>query len=61
MVRGVDKFKEYFRDYTGQVKQDAEMFLDRVREKPIDVKSLNIRNVSYDELLEVMVSCYGLE
>lgn len=45
---------------TGQVKRDAETFLNEVREEQVDLNSLNIRNTSFDEILEVIARCYGL-
>lgn len=122
MVRGVEKFKEYFRDYAGQytfiggtacdiilfkikawldlserrengehidsknikkhkndimrlgasiekgqqlqisgrVREDVEIFMDKVKNEPIDLKNLNLRNVTFDEVMNSIKECYGL-
>ena len=89
MVRGVEKFKDYFRDYAGQytfiggtacdimrlgasiekgqqlqisgrVREDVEIFMDKVKNEPIDLKNLNLRNVTFDEVMNSIKECYGL-
>ena len=84
MVRGVEKFKEYFRDYAGQYtfiggtacdiilfkikawldlserREDVEIFMDKVKNEPIDLKNLNLRNVTFDEVMNSIKECYGL-
>lgn len=44
----------------GQIKQDAEQFITMVKDAPVDLKGLGIRNVIYEELIEVLINCYGL-
>ena len=44
----------------GQIEKDACQFLDSVRHEPVDVKNLGIRKATYEELVEVIMDCYGL-
>ena len=46
---------------SGQIEKDARRFLDSVRHEPVDVKNLGIRNATYEELVEVIMNCYGLK
>jgi len=45
---------------SGQVKADAELFLEKIKNDSVDLKNLDIRNITYEELLGIIVSCYGL-
>ena len=44
----------------GQVKADAELFMEKIKNDSIDLKNLDIRNVTYEELLNIIATCYGL-
>ena len=46
---------------SGQIEKDARRFLDSVRHEPVDVNNLGIRNATYEELVEVIMNCYGLK
>lgn len=52
--------KDTYLTVLGQVKADAELFVEKVKDDPVDLKNLDIRNISYEELLDIIVSCYGL-
>lgn len=98
MVRGIEKFKEYFSAYTGQytfiggtacdillgnmgedfrATKDFDVvlliealnddfvntfifFVEAGGYEPVDLKSIGIRNISYNELLEVIAICFGI-
>lgn len=30
------------------------------KDDPVELKNLDIRNISYEELLDIIVSCYGI-
>lgn len=44
----------------GQVRKDAEIFIERAKKDFVDLKNLGIRNTSYEELLKVLSNCYAL-
>ncbi len=46
---------------TGQVRKDLEKFVEMVKDAPVDLKSLGIRNATYDELLEAIAACYEIK
>lgn len=46
---------------SGQIEKDTRRFLDSVRHEPVDVNNLGIRNATYEELVEVIMNCYGLK
>lgn len=46
---------------SGQIRKDATEFLEKVQDEKVDLKNLNIRNVTFHELLERLKQCYGLE
>ncbi|XCP84153.1 hypothetical protein ABXS75_13890 [Roseburia hominis] len=46
---------------SGQVKKDAEKFMQRAKVNPLDLKNLGIRNILYEELVKVLEECYGIE
>lgn len=50
-----------FVEITGQVKSDVLQFLDAIREEKVDMKSLGIREFTYEELLEKIEECYGVK
>lgn len=56
MVRGIEKFKEYFKGYTGQYVFIGGTACDIL----LGNLDLNIRNATYDELLERIKLCYGM-
>ncbi|MFI3214681.1 MAG: hypothetical protein R3Y24_15295 [Eubacteriales bacterium] len=43
---------------TGNVRRDTELFLSKSKEKPINSGDLGIKNATFDELLDVIESCY---
>ena len=43
---------------TGQVKEDAQLFIEQSKENFVDLKSLGIRKTTYEELVEVLSNCY---
>jgi len=45
---------------SGQIKEDAFCFLEQTEKEPIDMKTLGIRGVTYQEVLEDISICYGL-
>ncbi len=59
LAGSIDKDARVF--ITGQVRKDAEKFMKMVKNALVDLKSLEIRNATYDELLEVLATCYGIE
>lgn len=52
--------KDSHLNVSGQVKADAEFFLEKIKDDPVNLKNLDIRNVTYEEVLEVIRLCYGL-
>lgn len=52
--------KETIMKISGQVKADTINFLIQVEKEPIDIKSLGIRDVTYQEIIENIKICYGL-
>lgn len=46
---------------SGQIRSDAELFLKMVNSEPIDLKNLNIKNVTYTELLDTIATCYDIK
>lgn len=44
----------------GQIRRDVITFLEKARTEPVDLKNLNIRNATYDELLERIEDCYEI-
>ena len=47
-------------DVQGQIKKDAEAFLDELKNEKVDLRSLGIRGVSIDDIIERMRECYGI-
>lgn len=45
---------------SGRVREDVEIFMDKVKNEPIDLKNLNLRNVTFDEVMNSIKECYGL-
>lgn len=45
----------------GQVRRDAEKFMEAASKSKVDVKSLGVKNATYDELLEILNNCYCLK
>ena len=41
-------------------REDVEIFMDKVKNEPIDLKNLNLRNVTFDEVMNSIKECYGL-
>ena len=73
MVRGLEKFKEYFGEYAGRYvliggtacdilleNMGAERFLTRAKNETIDLKGIGIRNVTMLELIERIQNSYEL-
>lgn len=60
MVRGVEKFKAYLKEYT-DLKEDVKEFVEITKHNPMDLRSLGMRNVVYEDLLEVIKRCYNIE
>ena len=58
MVRGVEKGQQL--QISGRVREDVEIFMDKVKNEPIDLKNLNLRNVTFDEVMNSIKECYGL-
>lgn len=54
MVHGLEKFKEYFGDYTNQYVFIGPQFIERIKEDKPDLKNLGIRGTSLDEMLEIL-------
>ena len=42
------------------IKEDAIRFLDELKNKPVDLKSLNIKNITNDEIIERIETCFGI-
>ena len=45
---------------SGRVREEVEIFMDKVKNEPIDLKNLNLRNVTFDEVMNSIKECYGL-
>ena len=45
----------------GRVREDVEIFINKIEKEPIDPRSLDIRNATFDEILDSMKICYGIE
>ena len=45
---------------SGRIREDARYFLEAAAKESVNLQSLGIRNVSYQEMLEVMRTCYAL-
>lgn len=45
----------------GRVREDVEIFINKIEKEPIDPRSLDIRNATFDELLDSIKICYGIE
>ena len=45
----------------GRVREDVEIFINKIEKEPIDPRSLDIRNVTFDEILDSIKICYGIE
>jgi len=45
---------------SGQVKADAELFMEKIKNDPVDLRNLDIRNITYKEILDIIALCYGL-
>lgn len=46
---------------SGHVRQDAEIFMAKAKTEPIDIRNLDIKNVTYDEILNAIAVCYELD
>lgn len=53
--------KESRLSISGRVKADAEIFIEKVKDEPINPKNLDIRNATYEEILSTIIRCYGLD
>lgn len=53
--------KETRVDIAGQVKADVIRFIAMAKRNPVDLKSLRIRKVSYEELMEVLEICFRID
>ncbi len=45
----------------GRVREDVEIFINKIEKEPIDPRSLDIRNATFDEILDSIKICYGIE
>lgn len=45
----------------GRIEADAREFLSRVKIEPVNLKNLNIKNTTFDELIHVIEVCYELK
>ena len=43
------------------VKKDAKLFMEEAEKTPVDLKSLGIKNATYEEILRVIYRCYEIE
>lgn len=46
---------------TGNVRQDTELFIAKCKEEPVNLFNLGIKNTTFDELLDVLETCYLLK
>ena len=46
---------------SGQIKKDLDVFLEMLKSNPVNLKSLGIKNVLYEEIIEVIENCYSME
>lgn len=53
--------KESHLSISGRVKDDAKMFIEKAKTEPINLKDLDIRNTSYEEILALITACYKLD
>ena len=45
---------------SGQIREDVRVFLEMVKKDTVDLKHIGIKNISYDEVLEMIEMCFGL-
>lgn len=51
---------EVFVSLTHRIREDATNFLIELRKNPVDLKSLGIKNVKYNDIIERIEACFGL-
>ncbi len=42
------------------VREDVKRFMDEAEKEPVDLKNLGIKNIAYEEILNVIYRCYRL-
>ena len=47
-------------EITGQIRKDAESFMEDMETERADLRSMGIRGVSFDDILERMKTCYAI-
>lgn len=62
MVPGLTKFKEFFRDFTEQYVliggAACDIIIERYKENPPDLRSLKIRGVTTEQIVEILEKLY---